>query len=409
MSWCSSLSPPQINQGVRMLKTAKVDAIKLAKEIHPQTIGWRRDFHMHPEIEFDVHRTAGIVAKELAEYGLSVKTHVGQTGVVADLIVPGAKKTIALRADMDALPIQELSHVSYKSRTPMRAHLCGHDAHTAMLLGAAKLLTSLQETLENNIRFIFQPCEESWPSGAQAMIADHVLDGVDEIYALHVWPTLPVGQYGICLGPAMAQADAFDITIHGKGGHAASPHAAVDPIIIATHVVQSLQDIIPRTINPHDPAVLTITQIHAGSNYSAIPDVCKIHGTVRTYAPFVQQQISQKMHAIVEGVATVHGAKGVLNYLEGSPPVYNHQQAAATAQKAAMALVGKSCVDFPAQKVMFGEDFAFYTNEINGCFIHLGCRNEAKGFTQLLHDPYFDIDEECLIYGTALLVELALT
>lgn len=392
-----------------MLKIAKIDPIQLAKEIHQEMICLRRDFHMHPEIGFEVHRTANIIAQELNKYGLVVKTSIGKTGVVADLIIPGAKKTIGLRADMDALPIQELNEVPYKSRTPMQAHLCGHDAHTAMLLGTAKILASMREILENNVRFIFQPCEELWPSGAQAMIDDHVLDGVDEIYALHVWPTLQVGNYGICVGPTMAQADAFEITIKGKGGHAASPHTTIDPILIAAQVIQCLQTIISRNINPNDNAVLSITQIHAGSNYSAIPDECKILGTVRTYDPHIQQQICIKMQEIVENVAHAHAATGLLNYLNGSPPVFNHETESIKVKEAAITLVGRDRVDFPAQKVMFGEDFAYYTNQIKGCFIYLGCRNESKGMTSLLHEPFFDIDEDCLIYGTALLLDLALT
>lgn len=386
----------------------KIDALKLAKEIHHEMICLRRDFHMYPEIGFEVHRTADIVSKELEKYGLVVKTNVGKTGVVADLTIPGAKKTIALRADMDALPIQELNDIPYKSRISMQAHLCGHDAHTAMLLGAAKILTSVQETLNTNVRFIFQPCEELWPSGAFAMIKDHVLNGVDEIYALHVWPTLPVGNYGICLGPAMAQADGFEILITGKGGHAATPHTGIDPIIVATQVIQSLQTIISRNINSSDSAVLTITQVHAGSNFNVVPDTCTITGTVRTYDLNVQQLICRRMQEIVEGIASSHGAKGVLNYLEGSPPVYNHAAESRKAKESATALVGENCVDFPAQKVMFGEDFAYYTNEVKGCFIHLGCRNESKGLTHLLHDPLFDIDEDCLIYGAAMHVDLVL-
>lgn len=392
-----------------MLLNAKIDAIKLAKEVHQEMIDLRRDFHMYPEIGFEVHRTAEIVSKKLHGYGLDVKTKVGKTGVVADLIIPGANKTIALRADMDALPIQELSNHSYKSRIPEKAHLCGHDAHTAMLLGAAKILTSIHESLNTNVRFIFQPCEEMWPPGAQAMIEDNVLDGVDDIYALHVWPTLQTGSYGICTGPAMAQADAFEITITGKSGHAATPHHTVDPIVIATHVIQSLQTIISRNLDSNDSAVISVTQIHAGSNFSVIPDECIITGTVRTYEPSTQQFLNKKMQEVVEGIARSHGANGVLNYLEGSPPVYNHDESSTKSRRAAINLVGEECVDFPAQKVMFGEDFSYYTNKIKGCFIHLGCRNEEKGITHQLHDPFFDIDEECLIYGAAMHVELALT
>lgn len=385
-----------------------LNPIKLAREIHQEMIAHRRDFHMHPEIGFEVQRTAAIVAEQLTTYGLEVKINVGKTGVVADLIVPSAQKRVGLRADMDALPIQELNNVPYKSRIPMRGHMCGHDAHTAILLGTAKILASLRHTLAVNVRFIFQPSEEIWPGGANAMIEDGVLEGVDEIYALHVWPTLPVGCYGICLGPAMAQPDGFDITITGQGGHAAAPHAVIDPIVIASQVIQSLQTIVSRSVNPNDSAVLTITQVHAGSSYNVVPDTCSLKGTVRTYDRHVQQLIRRRLTEIVEGIACAAGAKGAVDYIEGYPVVYNHHAEARKVQAAALLLVEEKNIDCPAQKVMFGEDFAYYTQQVKGCFIHLGCGNPSKGLIHLLHEPLFDIDEECLVYGAALFVQLVL-
>lgn len=384
----------------------KSTSISLAKEIHKDLISLRRDFHMNPEIGFDVHRTAEIVAKELEKYGIAVKRNVGKTGVVGDLVVPNAKKRIALRADMDALPIQELNTVPYKSLIPMQAHLCGHDAHTAMLLGAARILSSIRNEIDANVRFIFQPSEEVWPGGAPGMIQDGVLDGVDEIYGQHVWPTLSVGKYGVCPGPAMAQPDGFDIVITGKGGHAAAPHAAIDPIVVASHVIQSLQSIVSRNVNPNDSAVLTITQIHAGSSYNVIPESCHFAGTVRTYDKNVQKMIRRRIEEIVDAITRSHGAVGEIKYYEGYPVTYNHADASQKIKSIASSLVGESKVDFPAQQVMFGEDFAYYTQKVKGCFIHLGCRNEAKGITQMLHDPRFDIDEECLVYGTALHVDI---
>jgi amidohydrolase len=389
-----------------MFKKTSIDYLQLAGDIHQEMIARRKDFHMHPEIGFEVHRTAGIVARQLVEYGLVVKTDVGKTGVVADLFVPGATSRVALRADMDALPIQELNDVPYKSCIPMRAHMCGHDAHTAMLLGAAKILANHRDKLTRHVRFIFQPSEEIWPGGAPGMIQEGALKEVDEIYALHVWPTLQVGHYGICVGPTMAQADGFDIIITGKGGHAASPQSVIDPIVIAGQVVQALQTIVSRNVNPNDNAVVTITQIHAGSSYNVIPDSCTIAGTVRTYDPAVQQLIRRRIDEIVQGIVKANNGQGFVKYLEGYPPLFNHQDAALAAKDIALSLVGEQSVDFPAQKVMFGEDFAYYAKEVKGCFIHLGCRNAAKGFTHLLHEPLFDIDEECLVYGAALHVAL---
>lgn len=381
-------------------------SLEMAKEVHKEMIDFRRDFHMHPEIGFDVHRTAGIVAQELEKYGLKVKRNIGKTGVIADLDIPGAKKRIALRADMDALPLQELNEVSYKSIVPMRAHMCGHDAHTAMLLGAAKQLAGIKHELKTNVRFVFQPCEEALPGGAPAMIKDGALDGVDEIYALHVWPTLPVGRYGICLGDAMAQPDGFDITIIGRGGHAAAPHSAIDPIVIAAEIIQALQTVVSRNVPPEDCAVLTFTQVHAGASYNIIPEACILAGTVRTYKKNIQQLIRKRVEEIVTGIAKAHGATVQLKYTEGFPAVYNREAEAKKIRTIASTLVEEHNVDFPAAKVMFGEDFSYFLQDAKGCYIHLGIRNEAKGITQMLHDPRFDIDEDCLIYGAAMHLEI---
>lgn len=390
-----------------MLKS-KHAPLTLAKDNLQEIIKLRRDFHMHPEIGFEVHRTAGIVAQELERYGHKVKTGVGKTGVVADLTVPGAKRRICFRADMDALPIQEMNDIPYKSRTPMCAHLCGHDAHTAMLLMAAKLLAAIQKDLNVNVRFIFQPCEEVWPGGAPGMIKEGVLDGVDAIYALHVWPTLRVGAYGICVGPAMAQPDGFEISINGKGGHAAAPHSTIDSIVIAAQVIQALQTIVARNLNPNDNAVLSVTQVHAGTCNNVLPDSCSISGTVRTYGNNVQQIIKNRMNEIVTHIAKSYGGTAECKYLEGYPVVYNDEDEAMKTRDMAISLVGKEQVDFPAQKVMLGEDFAYYTQKVKGCFIHLGCRNESKNITRMLHDSRFNIDEDCLAYGTALFLQLAL-
>jgi amidohydrolase len=382
------------------------DPIALAKKLHQKTIAQRRDLHMHPEIGFDVERTAGIVAKKLRELGLKVKTKIGMSGVVADLIVPNANRTIALRADMDALPIQELNDVPYKSIIPMRAHLCGHDAHTSMLLAAAEILTLNKNQLKVNVRFIFQPNEEAWPGGAPAMIADGALDSVDEIYALHVWPTIDVGSYGICVGHAMAMPDAFDISVTGKSGHAATPHTSVNPINVGSQIIQALQALVPQHINAHDEAVLTVTQVHAGNCYNVIPDQCAITGTVRTYDVKVREKIREKMAQIVNGIARTYDAKAEVKYLEGYPATFNHEECCIKAKKATEELVKASNVIYPGQRAMFGEDFAYYTQKIPGCYIQLGCRNEKKVTPRMLHDSRFDIDEDCMIYGVAILVKI---
>lgn len=381
-----------------------LDPIALAKKFHAQAVAVRRDLHMHPEIGFDVERTAGIVAAKLQKLGLAVKTKIGKTGVVADLKIPGAKRTIALRADMDALPIQELNDVPYKSTTPGQAHLCGHDAHTAMLLTAAEILTSIKDQLKVNVRFIFQPSEEVWPGGAPAMIADGAIDAVDEIYALHVWPALDVGSYGICVGPAMAMPDGFEITVNGKSGHAAAPHTCINPITVSVQMIQALQGLISQTVAASDEAILTVTQIHSGTCFNVIPDECQITGTVRTYEPHVQKTIREKMMQIVNGIAVAHSVTANMKYLEGYPPTVNHEECCLKVKKAALKLVPTSNVVYPGQRAMFGEDFAYFSQKIKSCYIQLGCRNEKKNITRMLHDSRFDIDEDCIIYGIALLV-----
>jgi amidohydrolase len=384
----------------------EMNSIDLAKQVHQEMIDLRRDFHRHPEIGFELHRTAAIVAEKLKSLGLKVRTGIAKTGVVADLVVPSAKRTIALRADMDALPIQELNEVEYKSLVPMQAHLCGHDAHTAMLLGAAQILTSMKDRLNVNVRFIFQPSEEAWPGGASAMIAEGVLESVEEIYALHVWPSLQVGRFGICQGPAMAQADGFEITITGRGGHAARPQDAIDPITMAAHLVQKLQGIIANKSLNADEAVLTVTQVQSGNCFNVIPDVCEIKGTVRTYNKEVQANIVRRMHVIVEEIAHQFGGKIELKYMEGYPVTYNHEIAAAHAKQRAVDLVGNEQVIFPGKKELFGEDFAYYSQQIPGCFVQLGCREKTKSTFRMLHDSRFDIDEECLVFGAAFFIKI---
>lgn len=384
-------------------------AIPMAREMHQEIIDLRRDFHRYPETGFEVERTAGVVAERLKKLNLIVNTQVGKTGVTGDLVVPGAMKYIALRADMDALPMQELNDLPYKSLVENKAHMCGHDAHTAMLLGAAQVLSGMKESLKTNVRFIFQPSEENWPGGAPGMIEDGALEGIDEIYALHVWPTLDVGSYGICKGAAMATGIAFEIVVTGRGGHAAAPHAAIDPILIASKIVTALQTIIPKDLDALNSAILTVTQIHGGTTHNVIPDSCTISGTVRAYEKSTLDLIRRRINEISEGIAQAFGAKGEITlWAGGYPTVFNDEFLAEKVKDIATTIAKDNHVDYPAKKVLFGEDFSYYTEKIKGCYIHLGCRNEAKGITRMLHDPRFNIDEECLVYGTAMHVALAL-
>ncbi len=368
----------------------------------------RRDIHRHPELEFDVERTAGIAADSLAALGIPVKTGIGRTGVVGDLEVSGATKRIALRADMDALPIQEQTDVPYKSMFDGKAHLCGHDAHTAMLIGTARILSELKSQLKVNIRFIFQPCEEAYPGGAAAMIADDVLEGVDEIYGIHVFPLYPVGKYATCAGPMLAQSDTFEITITGRGGHAAFPHLTVDPIIVGSQFVNAAQSVVSRNVNPLDSAVVSITQFHGGDAKNVIPPSVTLAGTVRTLDPKVQMHVRTQLENILAGIAKAHDAQYTFAYQEGCPVTYNHEPCVDIVLRSTHELVGEENVDYPISPVLGGEDFAFYSQQIPACFVMVGAGNEQKGIINMCHHPQFDIDETCMIYGMALTTSLGL-
>ena len=376
----------------------------------------RRDIHQHPELGFDVHRTAGIAADALRALDIPVRTGIGRTGVVGDLEVPGASKRIALRADMDALPIQELTDVPYKSKIDGKAHLCGHDAHTAMLIGTARILSHLRDDLKTHVRFIFQPSEEALPGGAPAMITDGALEGVDEIYGIHVFPLYAVGEYATCTGPMLAQSDTFQITLTGRGGHAAFPHLTVDPIVIGAQFVTALQSIIARNVDPLDSAVVSVTQLHGGDTdlkngltgaaLNVIPPKVLIGGTVRTLQASVQKRVRAQLERLLAGFADAHSATYTFTYHEGYPVTYNHEPCVTTVLSAARGLVGEDNLVFPMSPVLGGEDFAYYSQEIPACFVMVGAGNEEKGIVNMCHHPQFDIDETCMIYGMALLASL---
>lgn len=378
-------------------------------DLFEEIVAIRRDIHQYPEIEFDVGRTASIAADNLREAGIKVREKVGISGVVGDLHVPGATKRIALRADMDALPIDEQRDIPYKSKVPGKAHMCGHDSHTAMLIGAAKILSYQQDLLKCHVRFIFQPSEEKFPGGAPGMIEDGVLDEVDEIYALHVWPSLSSGKIGVCRGEAMAQPDVFAIKIKGVGGHAAAPQETVDPIVIGAQLVMSLQTIVSRQTAPQDTAVLSVTKFHAGTANNVIGSEAIIEGTVRTYSKAVQQNMKRSIHRMAEQITAMHGASFDIEYQEGYPILVNDALAEERVVETAKGFLEENNIHYPGETVMFGEDFAYYTNKVPGCFIQLGCRNEEKDCIYPLHHPCFNLDEDCMKVGMKLFTSLCIT
>lgn len=381
----------------------------LCKENFPDIVRIRRDIHQHPEIGFEVTRTANIAASELKKLGLTVKTGIGKTGVVGDLEIPGATKRIALRADMDALPMQEMSDLPYKSLFDGKAHMCGHDSHTAMLIGAARVICRLKEHLSVNVRFIFQPNEENLPGGAPAMIADGALDDVDEIFGLHVWPLSDIGKFSICEGPALGQPDVFRITITGKGGHAAVPQGTIDPIVIGAQFVNAAQSIISRNTDPLDSAVVSITEFHGGSTHNVIPQTISITGTVRTFRKPVQEMIRERLENLLAGICQSHGASSTFDYEVGYPVTFNHPESVQRSRTATAEIAGEENVIYPETPVLGGEDFAFYTEKIPGCFIFLGIHNPAKDVIYMCHDPRFRIDEDAMIDGMALHTTLVLS
>ncbi|AIF68703.1 peptidase M20 [Palaeococcus pacificus DY20341] len=375
-----------------------MNPVEEALKIKDQIVAWRRDFHMHPELGYEEERTSKIVEEHLKEWGYKIK-RVG-TGIIAD--IGRGEKTIALRADMDALPVQEENDVPYKSQVPGKMHACGHDAHTAMLLGAAKILAEHEEELMGRVRLIFQPAEEGG-NGALKMIKAGALEGVDAIFGLHVWGTLPSGVFGIREGPFLAGAGEFEVKIKGKGGHGASPHQTIDPIPIAAQAVLAFQTIVSRNIDPIETAVVSVTSIHGGSAFNIIPEEVELKGTYRFFRPEIQKLIENRMGEILQGLTQAHGASYEHRIIELTSPVVNNPKMT----KFVKAIVQKYGLRHEEVAADMGaEDFAYYLQKVPGTFITLGIRNEEKGIVYPHHHPKFDVDEDVLYLGTALEVGL---
>jgi len=375
-----------------------------AQSLHDQLAGWRRDFHMHPELGFAEHRTAARVAEILSGLGCRVRTGVGRTGLVAEL--GAGAPIVALRADLDALPILEANAVPYASQNPGVMHACGHDAHTAIGLGVAALLSN--ESFEGTVRFLFQPSEEASDeeglSGAPRMIADGALENVDYVLALHVDPSTRAGDIALLPGVASAGVDTFYATLFGVGGHGAMPHKVIDPIYLSGHVILALHGIVSRRLPPLDPAVVSIGSIHGGHTDNVIPDRVELTGTLRYLDPAVQQSI----HAEVERALSLARALGgdyQLRIELGYPPLVNDPAVVDDLRRVAGDLLGDEHV-FVRRLEMGAEDFSFMTELAPGAMFSLGCWGEGE--ERRLHSPHFDLDEDCLPVGAAVLAETAL-
>ena len=377
-----------------------IDPVSEAKKIEKEIIAWRRDFHMHPELKYEEERTSRIVEEHLREWGYSIK-RVG-TGIIAD--IGEGEKTIALRADMDALPIQEENDVPYKSRIPGKMHACGHDAHTAMLLGAAKIIAAHRDELNGRVRLIFQPAEEGG-NGAVKMIEGGALEGVNAIFGFHVWMDLPSGLIGIREGPFLAGSGIFSGKIIGKGGHGASPHETVDPIPITAEAILALQTVTSRNVPPIETGVVSVTSIHGGAAFNVIPEEVEFKGTFRFFKPEIGELIQSRMREILDGVTKAHRAKYEISIKELTPPTINSREMADFARNVAQKY-GLRYGD--VAPTMGAEDFSFYLQKVPGAFLALGIRNEEKGIVYPHHHPKFDVDEDVLYIGTAMEVALAL-
>ena len=379
-----------------------------AQEMMGQLVAWRRDLHRHPELAFQEHRTAGLVAGSLAQLGLEVQTGVGQTGVVG--ILEGARPgpTVLLRFDMDALPINEETGLTYKSEVAGKMHACGHDAHTAIGLGVATLLASRQDDLPGRVKFMFQPAEEI-AGGARAMIADGVLETPvpDAAFGLHVWSMTAVGQAVVKGGPLWASADKFDVEITGRGAHGALPHQGVDAIVVAAHAITQLQTVVSRSIDPLEPAVLSIGEISGGSAFNVIAERVMFSGTLRTFDQAVRELIIQRMHIVFGGVCAAFGASYALDISFHAPPLVNDPDAAEHVRRIAAEILGADAVaDGPMLTV--AEDMAEILNRVPGCFFVLGAMPDRNGLpAEPHHSPRFEIDEQVMPLGVAILAGVA--
>ena len=367
---------------------------------------WRRDLHANPELLYDVHRTAASVADKLRAFGCDeVVTGVGQTGVVG--VIRGRKsggQTIGLRADMDALPIEEATGLPYASTAPGKMHACGHDGHTAMLLGAARYLAETRN-FGGTAVVIFQPAEEGG-AGGKAMVDDGLISrfGLGEVYGMHNYPGMPVGAFGIRPGPMMAAADYITIDIEGNGAHAARPHLGIDPVVVGAHMITAMQTVVSRNVDPLKSAVVSITMVQAGNTDNVIPQTVRLRGTARSLAEDVRALLEERLHAIVEHTAAAFGAKATLKYRRNYPVLVNHERQTEFAASVAKDIAGEGRVDTELPPMMGAEDFSFMLNERPGAFIWVGNGDSAG-----LHHPKYNFNDEAIPFGTSYWVKLVET
>ncbi|HCZ35653.1 MAG TPA: amidohydrolase [Cytophagales bacterium] len=387
-----------------------IDKIKsLAESLQPEVVQWRRHLHANPELSYDEFNTAKFVAEQLKSFGLE-PVPMATTGLVALIQGKPGKNTIALRADMDALPIEEKNNVSYKSTKPGVMHACGHDVHTASLLGTARILSQLKNEFEGTVKLIFQPGEEKNPGGASYMIKEGALQNPTpaSIIGQHVMPLVPVGKVGFREGMYMASSDEIYLKVIGKGGHGAAPELAIDPVVIASHIIIALQQVISRNASPKQPTVLTFGRIVGEGATNIIPNEVNIAGTFRALNEQWRKEGLEKIEKMAKGIAESMGGKCEVTISHGSPYLENNPELTRRIRQAAEAYVGKENV-VDIDLTLGSEDFAYYSHVVPASFYRLGTRNEAKGLTSYVHSPTFDIDEDALKLGPGLMAWLAIT
>jgi len=384
-----------------------IDFKSEALAMKDQLVAWRRDFHRHPELGFQEVRTSSIVAKHLGELGIEAQTGVGKTGVIGvlDGVMPGP--VIMLRFDMDALPIHEANDTDYASQNPGVMHACGHDAHTAIGMGIARLLTKHRNQLNGTVKFVFQPGEEGC-GGALAMIGDGALEAPKpEIsMGLHVWNDMPVGRAGVGAGPIMAAAGLFKIAVQGKGGHGAQPDKTIDAVLVGSAIVNALQSIVARNVEPRRAAVVSVCTFHAGGAFNVIADTAELTGTFRSFDDATHELIMRRIREVAEGTAIAMGATAGVDVRRIAPATVNDVRAAEFVRADAVDVLGAEQVE-PEQFTMGAEDMSEFLKRVPGCFFFLGSANAARGLNAPHHNPHFDIDEDVLPLGVAILAQSA--
>jgi amidohydrolase len=390
------------------LSPLAIDSAQIRTEIQAlqsQLVDWRRTLHQQPELGFQEYITSEFVAEKLQSWGIAHETNIAKTGIVATLSGQQPGPVLAIRADMDALPIQEENTVSYRSRHAGVMHACGHDGHTTIALGMASYLARHPEQFAGTVKVIFQPAEEG-PGGAKPMVEAGVLRNpdVDAIIGLHLWNNLPLGTVGVREGALMAAVEIFDLVIQGKGGHGAMPHQTVDSIVVGSQIVNALQTIVARNVDPLKAGVVTVGEFHAGHANNVIADTAQLSGTVRYFDPSLKGFFRQRIEQIVAGLCEAHGATYEFNYQEFYPPVINHREIAELVRSVAATVIETPLGIIPECQTMGGEDMSYFLQAVPGCYFFLGSANLNKGLAYPHHHPRFDFDEAALGLGVELFV-----